>query len=241
MVNKAVRIIKIFVTFLGAVFFLLFPQGVALAAGATLSLSPSTGTFNKGCSFSVDVVLNTGGVKTAGSEAIILYDTALFTVTAVKEGGIYPDFPGKDFESQPGRVSLSGISTADSPFSGQGVLATIKFTVKDDAREGAAQIKFDFDPNNKSDTTDSNVASVDANEILDQVQNGSYTVGSGSCVSPSPSPGAVKVGAPTSPQPSPTPQIPTKQLPEAGVTDFLIPAALGLGLLILGMLGLALL
>lgn len=241
MVKKAVRIIKISVAFLGVVFFLLFPQGLALAVGATLSLSPSAGTFNKGCNFSVDVVLNTGGAKTAGSEAIVLYDSALFTVTSVKEGGIYADFPGKDFESQPGKVSLSGISTVDSPFSGQGVLATIQFTVKSDAREGAAQIKFDFDPNNKLNTTDSNVADIDANEVLNQVQNGSYTIGSGSCVSPSPSPGAVKVGAPTSPQPSPSPTALAKQLPEAGVTDFLIPAALGLSLLILGMLGLALL
>ncbi|MDO8638038.1 MAG: hypothetical protein Q7R43_00555, partial [Candidatus Daviesbacteria bacterium] len=56
----------------------------AFATGATLSLSPSTGIFNRGCSFSVDVLLDTGGVQTDGTDAILFYDPTRFIASKIR-------------------------------------------------------------------------------------------------------------------------------------------------------------
>lgn len=154
----------------------------AFAALATLSLSPSTGTFNKGCSFSVEVLLDTGGAQTDGTDAILLYDTSKLTANPpIASGTIYSDYPGNNIDPG-GKITISGLASVTSPFSGKGTLATVSFTVKDTAAVGATQITFDFDPNNKAKTSDSNV--VERNtiaEILSSVVNGNYVVGSGSC------------------------------------------------------------
>lgn len=151
-------------------------------AAATLSLSPSSGTFNKGCQFTVSIKLDTGGAQTDGTDAILLYSpTQLSTNTSsIASGTIYPDFPGNNVDSQTGKITISGLASVSSAFAGQGTLATITFTVNNTATTGPANIKFDFDPNNKAKTTDSNVVERGTvSDILSSVIDGNYTVGSG--------------------------------------------------------------
>lgn len=160
----------------------------ALAQQATLSLSPSSGTFNKGCDFSLEIVLDTASAQTDGTDAIIIYDPARFSATQVTSGTIYPDYPGNNIDPT-GKITISGLSSISTPFTGKGTLATINFKVSDNASTGVSQIKFDFDPNDKAKTTDSNVVERGTvSDILNSVVNGNYTVGTGSCVAPSPSP-----------------------------------------------------
>lgn len=166
--------------------FLLFPVTYNLfpasAAQATLSLSPTNGTFNRGCSFALDVNLNTGGASTDGTDAILLYSTSAFSATSVDKGTIYQDYPGTAVDDSAGKVTISGLASVTQSFSGQGKLATVNFTVKDTAPTGTSQIKFDFDPANPQKTTDSNVVEHSTiSEILSSVTNGNYTVGTGTC------------------------------------------------------------
>lgn len=223
----------------------------ATALAATLSLSPSSGTPNKGCSFPVDIVLDTGGASTDGTDAILIYDPTRFTAnsSSITTGSIYTDYPGNNVDDSAGKVTISGLASISSAFSGKGTLATINFTVKDTAPTGVTQIKFDFDPNDKTKTTDSNVVEHGTtNEILSSVTNGNYTIGTGSCAAASPSPtpgtgaarGAVGPGATATPSAS---EIPLKKtLPEGGTEQFTYTLAiLGSVLTVLGILGLALL
>ncbi len=228
----------------------LFSATPALAS--TLSLSPATGTFNKSCTFALDVLLDTQGALTDGTDAYLNFDSSRFTMNSIDTTGkIYPEYPGSGIDSQnPNRILISGLAAAGSPYSGSGKLATINFTVKDTSQTGLSQVTFDFDTNNKNSTIDSNVVkNGDSSETLTSVNNGSYTIGSGSCtsVTPSPAPRGGNIGGSNISTPSateiPLKQIPTKEsLPDGGTPEFTAAIAIvGSILTVLGILGLALL
>lgn len=220
----------------------IFPSSVL---AATLSLSPSSGTFNQSCNFTLDIILDAGGVQTDGTDAILLYDTARFSATSVAKGTIYEDYPGTAVDDSGGKVTISGLASVTSAFSGKGTLATVNFTVKSAATSGATKIRFDFDPNDKTKTTDSNVVERGTvADVLSSVVDGNYVVGTGSCIAPSPSPGVGR-GAPGVSTPSatiqPQPQ-PQPTLPPGGTQELTYTLAImGVVLTILGILGLALL
>ncbi len=225
--------------FLLAIIYYLLP--INTYAAATLSLSPSTGTFNKGCQFTVNVKLDTGGAQTDGTDAILTYNPTLLSTntSAVASGTIYPDYPGNNVDSQTGKITISGLASVTSAYAGSGNLATITFTVGSNATPGPALVKFDFDPANKAKTTDSNVVERGTvSDILSSVVDGNYTIGTGaSCV------GGVGGGAISTPSAG----LQSKSLDQAvggktGTPELTYTVAiLGSVLTILGILGLALL
>lgn len=234
------NVLKLFFVFI-FLFAVACPLSPVFAAGATLSLSPASGTFNKSCSFSLEITLDTGGAQTDGTDAILFYDATRFSATGIRSGTIYSDYPGNSIDPQNGKITVSGLSSVSSAFSGQGTLATIDFTVLETAPEGATQITFDFDPQNKAKTTDSNVVERQTvADILNQVTNGSYTIGAGTCgsqVIPTTAPrGGADTGYDYSKKVAPG------ELDQSA--DFNTTMILGIGgsiLIILGILGLALL
>lgn len=246
MKNITIIIIKkfIFQALLITVITFIFPSS-ALAQQATLSLSPSSGTFNKGCNFSLKIELNTGGAATDGTDAILLYDTSRFSATSISAGTIYSDYPGNNIDDVNGKITISGLASVSSAFSGQGTLATVNFKVKETAVESASQIKFDFDANDKAKTTDSNVVQRGTvADILNSVVNGNYTIGTGACVTGG---GAVPKGGQGAVEATPSGAVGTppplkKELPEGGTPELTFTLAIvGFVLTILGILGLALL
>lgn len=172
---------------------IIFSPEAALAA--TLSVSPSKATLNKGCAFTVAIQLDTQGVQTDGTDAILIYDPSRLTANPpILNGTLYSDYPGSNIDSATGRITVSGLASVSSPFSGSGTLATINLTVLENAPTGATALSFDFDPNNKAKTTDSNVVERGTvADVLSSVGNGSYTIGTGSCVGASPTPGPAVV------------------------------------------------
>ncbi|OGE62609.1 hypothetical protein A2964_00240 [Candidatus Daviesbacteria bacterium RIFCSPLOWO2_01_FULL_40_27] len=161
------------------------------ALAATLSLDPVNGTFNRGCNFSLNVNLDTQGGQTDGTDAILIYDPSRMTAQSITNGIIYPDYPGNTIDNSTGKVSILSLASVDKFFSGKGTLATVNFTVQSTAPTGVTQVSFDFDPNNKAKTTDSNVVErATILDLLSSVVNGNYIIGTGSC------------GAQTSPAPT---------------------------------------
>lgn len=222
-----------------------FPAGV-FAQTATLSLDPAGGTFNKGCSFSVNINLDTGSSQTDGTDAILIYDSSRLNAAAITKGTIYPDYPGNNIDDTSGKITISGLASISSAFSGQGSLATLQFSVKDNAPTGVTQIKFDFDPNDKTKTTDSNVVQRAGPDILSSVVNGNYTIGTGTCgVLPATgTTGGNRGGQGAVSTPSGEFQEPLvyKTLPPAGTEQLTFALSIvGVTLTILGILGLALL
>lgn len=241
-----------------AVIFYTLILGVSpsLALAATLSLSPSTGTFNKGCSLTLDINLDTADADTDGTDAILIYDNSKFTANSINTDltpKIYSDFPGSNIDDTTGKVTVSGLASVTSAFKGKGTLAKINFTVKDTAGTGATMVKFDFDSADTSKTTDSNVVQRGTvADVLKSVVNGNYTIGTGVCgagatpaptVSPRPGGGPGTVSTPSAqPPPPPVKEVPIPTLPPAGTEQFtFMVTILGSVLAILGILGLALL
>lgn len=209
-------------------------------SASTLSLSPSSGTFNQGCNFSLDVVVDTQGIQSDGTDAIVMYDASRFSALTITNGTIYPDFPGNNIDAASGKITISGLASVSTPFTGKGNLAKINFKVVDSAPAGAAQVTFDFDPTNKGKTTDSNVVQRETVvDTLNSVVNGSFVIGTGVCGTVPR--GAVTYATPSATQPPPV-YIPRKELPEGGTAEFTSMLAIMGGVLtVLGILGLALL
>lgn len=238
--NSKVNIIN-FVAVLFAFTFLLLPSSV-YAAGATLSLSPTSGTHNKGCAFQVNILLDTGGTQTDGTDAIVFYDPTRITATKITNGSIYPDYPGNNIDAQQGRITVSGLSSISSAFTGSGTLATIDFSVTANAPAGTTQVKFDFEPSDKSKTTDSNVVErTTVADVLNQVNDATFTIGSGAgcgvAAQGNTQLTGVDQGAVTQTK---TPVTQQKELPQSAdfQTTWAVAAAGGI-LLMLGLVGLA--
>ncbi len=215
---------------------------------STLSLFPSSGTFNKGCNFLLDIVLDTQGVASDGTDAILFYDPSRLSINTsgiTSKTNIYPDFPGNNVDELTGKITISGLASVNTPFTGKGTLSTLQFSVKESAPTGATQINFDFDPNNKAKTTDSNV--VERTTIVDtlnSVVNGSYVIGNGGCggqtVTGSGKGGPTDTGTPSGAINYPSDNIPIKTLPEGGTQELTFALAIfGSVLTVLGILGLA--
>lgn len=229
---------KITALILAVLFFGISP---AYAYAATLSITPSTGQINKGCDVTFTIEMDTQGAQTDGTDVILSYDPAKMTIaqTDITNGKIYADYPGNSVDAAAGKVSISGIAQVSEAFSGKGTFATLKFKVLSSA-SGNATLKFDFDPNNKTNSTDSNVVERGTvADVLSAVTDGSYSIGTGSC--------AAGVGAPAaSSLPISNPvasgaSLPTS-LPEAGLLDNTVAvASVGMLLVILGIAGIALL
>ncbi|MBI2334935.1 hypothetical protein HYU96_04010 [Candidatus Daviesbacteria bacterium] len=238
---------KLFV-FLLSTFYFLLSTPVVLAA--TLSLSPSSGTFNKNCPLNLDIILDTTGADTDGTDAILIYDASRFTVNSINtQNKVYPDYPGNNVDEASGKITISGLASVTQAFSGKGSLATLNMTVKETAPTGATQIKFDFDPNDKAKTTDSNVVQRGTvSDVLNSVVNGSYTIGTGTCgVQASPIPGTTIGTTPRGTTVVSTPSAQPKTIDDAvggqtGMAELTFAVAIVGGILtILGILGLALL
>lgn len=170
--------------------FAVFP---AMAQAASLSLNPASGSLNKGCEVTIKVELDTQGVQTDGTDVILTYSPSLLSIstTGITNGSIYPEYPGNSVDSSGGKISISGISSVSSPYTGTGTFATLKFTVAGSAAAGSPiSLKFDFDPNNKTKTTDTNVVERGTiADVLNAVTDGNYTVGSSPCTGSGITPG----------------------------------------------------
>lgn len=109
------------------------------AAGATLYLSPSSGTKSIGSTFTVNVKVNSGGEVINAAEGAISYDTALLDVVSVSKGGsIFPFWTGEPGAS--GGVIRFGGGLPPPAFNGSaGHIIGITFRAK---RAGEARVSF---------------------------------------------------------------------------------------------------
>lgn len=231
---------KKIVALTAALFFFLLSPASALAA--TLSMTPSSGQMNKGCDVTVTIELDTQGSQTDGTDVILTYDPTVLSIqqTDITKGKIYADYPGNSVDSTTGKISVSGIASVSEAYTGKGTFATLKFKVNSAAAAASTNVSFDFDPNNKTKTTDSNVVERGTiADVLSSVTNGAYTVGSGSCAQGIGAPGASTL--PLSTPVASVAALPTSTLPEAGLLDnTILVASVGTLLVILGIAGIAL-
>lgn len=113
----------------------------------------------------VNILVDTGGRNTDGTDVILNFDPKTLSADKVTSGTIYPNYPVNSVDPA-GRVSLSGITSVDKSFSGAGVLGTVTFKA---VSLGKTTVALDFSLGN---TTDTNVIeSKTTKDVLTKVDN----------------------------------------------------------------------
>ena len=191
---------------------------VSYAAGASLSLSPTTGSVAVGQNIAVELYLDTGGAAVTGVDAVINFNPQFLqtaTTNPVIPGALfYGTQPPPTIDNTTGKLVIHpGVTSTAYAYTGRGVLATLNFTGK---AAGTSPITFTCETGARAG--DSNVWS-EQKDIIDCTLNtgGSYSVtsggdGSSPTATPTPGSGGSGTGATATPTPS--------ELLESGVTEW---------------------
>ncbi len=99
----------------------------AIVSAASLVLSPSTGSFNTGSTFTTSVQISPNGDSVNAAELTLDFDTSLLSVVSISKAGsafsLWTTEPA--FSNSGGTITMGGGSP--TPFSSQSTLATITF------------------------------------------------------------------------------------------------------------------
>ncbi len=114
----------------------------AMAAGTSISISPSSQSIENGDTFNVSLVINTD-TASRGWQATVNYDTSKLIANSCTEGGFLHDWAiahgdntsdqSSGIDPAQGKINLAYIITGDTDPggpSGSGTLCTISFTAK---------------------------------------------------------------------------------------------------------------
>lgn len=159
----------------------LFIVQPALAAGPLLKLSPSTGTYTNGSTFTVTMGVDSGTEKSQGVDAWMTFNSGLLEVQSI-ETASSPAFSfalGKNIYNDTGKFDISCSSTDMSTYGAtvlNGDLVVITFRAKS---TGTANVNFSC---TAGSTTDSNIFNMSAMDVINCASNvnGTYTIDSSS-------------------------------------------------------------
>lgn len=161
----------------------------AVGGPASLSLSPASGTYNVGEAFDINIFLNDGGKKVAGSDVSLTFDSSKLSVETVTPGALFDDPSTTNNEQVILKNEVSGNKvllsmgsldpqTGTSYFAGSGVYGTVRLLAKE---IGDVLVTIDKTPYSK-------IAEVGGGDILGDTFNGSYTITEVVTPTPTPSP-----------------------------------------------------
>lgn len=145
---------------------------------ATISLSPSSGSYSVNDTFQVNVNINTSGQNSYGVDINKLrFNPNIFQVVdadvntsgvQISAGSLMPLTIANTVDNTLGTIQFSQLATPGATYNGSGTLATITFRV---VSAGSSSLNFDFTLGNGADT---NIAGL-GGDLLASVVNGSYT------------------------------------------------------------------
>jgi len=160
----------------------------AYAVGGSLLLSPATYTVNSGETFKVDILVDTGGTASVSRvKSVLSFDTTTLQVvddvptvvgTQIKPGPLFTTAASTNtVDTVTGKITYD-TGTLSPAYTGRGVLASITFKA---LAAGITRPSFSFSTSQITSTTGEN--------ILDIVNDGTYTIGGTTgAVSVSPTP-----------------------------------------------------
>ena len=178
-------------TLLFLVLFLSFlPSLSAEAANASLYLSPSTGTYSVGNTFSIVVKVNTGEVAINAAEGKLSFSPDKLAVVSVsKSGSIFSLWTTEPiFSNSVGTINFAGGVPNPGYTGAAGKIITVTFRAK---TSGTATINFSSGAVLANDGAGTN--------ILSSLGNGSYTLQVGEVIPPAPIPTPTPISVPDAP------------------------------------------
>jgi hypothetical protein len=152
------------------------------AHAAKLALSPASGNFTNGCATAANIIINTEGQDSMAADAFLFYNPDEIDIVDQMGGvsGIQLR-PGSVYESYPGNIVSNGVIrltafNRQGYYNGRGIMGSIVFKAKPGIK--STSIRFDYRP---GATTDSNVADVASNDMLNGAYGATYTFAPGKC------------------------------------------------------------
>ncbi len=121
--------------------FVFFGVSASLAQAATLSLSPSSGTYSKGSSFTVSVLVSSTDKTMNAASGLIAFPTDLLSVSSISKTGSIVDFWAQDpsFSNTAGTIDFESVLLPPGFTGSSGKLITITFKAK---ASGTANLNF---------------------------------------------------------------------------------------------------
>ncbi len=142
-----------------------------MSGSGTLSMSPSTGNYRVGQSFTVTIQGNSGGLALDGVDIVLHYDPLVLSVNSITAGSIFPNTPVQANDPSIGEIHISSHSNGQ-PIVVSGSLASIQFTVI-----GSGQTNVTFDYNSGSNARSDMSQNGNPGQVLGSVSNATFTVG----------------------------------------------------------------
>lgn len=196
------------------------------APPVTLTLSPPSGSYAVGETFTLDMLIDSGGNDITSADIVLNYNPNVIKATGVENGGFLPQEIGDPIITPEGVLIYSVY--ANPAQTGTGLIGTVTFEA---LNAGTSEVIF-------SDNTVV-AADEDQNPIDLQIDPNNATItvtGTGGIPSPSPSPSSTPLGTPPgatnppSPSPSSSPGLGTPTpSPSSGATSTPIPTATAVG------------
>ncbi|NMC36255.1 hypothetical protein GYA49_04385 [Candidatus Beckwithbacteria bacterium] len=158
--------------FLGSVLLLLSASGVW---AASLKLSPASGSYDEGDSFSVKLDLVVSSESVDGVDAVLNFDEDKLEVTQITEGTLFDNHPVKSFDNTNGKITISALVASTNPVdpvTTSGTIATITFKAIDGGTAAVDFVLQTDDSVNYSYISENETS----NNILSGRTNGSYTI-----------------------------------------------------------------
>lgn len=227
------------------VMFLVAGSANATLAAPRLTLTPVTGSYTNGSTFTVSVGVNSDGEKSSAVDVWASFDKAKLEVVSIVKS-LNPPFA---FDMTPridntaGTFEFSCASTNMSAFEDtviNGELAVVTFKAK---AIGTAALNFTCSPGS---TVDSNIFNSDINDVISCSANsvGSYTITAGTSVTtPTPTTTVVTTPTPTTSTTTATTVTPTTSTATTTTTTTTLPQTGGvsstIGLIVFGAISLA--
>jgi len=152
------------------------------AHAAKMALSPASGNFVTNCATAANIIVNTEGQDSMAADAFLRYNPdELEIVDQMASVGGTQLRPGSVYESYPGNIVGNGTMrltafNRSGYYNGRGILGSIVFKAKPGVQ--TTTISFDYSAGR---TTDSNVADVDSNDMLNGAYGATYKFTTGKC------------------------------------------------------------
>ncbi len=168
------------------------------ASAATLTLSPSSGTYASGSTFTINVLLNTTGASIDGVDVRYLrFNPSVLQVVdsnssasgvQINPGSLMPITLTNTVDNQNGLVTFSQIVAGGQHYQGSGTLLSITFRA---VNGGTASLSFDAA---SGVTTDTNVASA-GTDVLSPPSGATFSISGVITPTPTPTPTPTGTGA----------------------------------------------
>jgi len=173
LVIKMISSARLFLVGIFLIVFLFIFRGISFAqtsGGSSIFLSPEFQELKVNEEFTVEVLISSNQ-KLIGADVLLSFNPDVLEVVSIDDGNTFSKIPLKAVSE--GKIKITAVEEdRGKTFSGEGSLAKIKFKTKD---AGETNLELEL---TQGATTDSNLTTPEVKDVLSEIKNSNFVVGS---------------------------------------------------------------